>query len=218
MCFQCTHKKNDKQCIKNYRPVSLLPICSKIFERFLFNELYELFNENDLSSNQSGFRPGDLCINQLLSITHEKYQRLKLCGPFFDPVTEVLNLPPDDEVEICSKISLSNDLDSQPSQLSSSDITPIVNAATTPVLNTAITPKHHSYDTETLVKSVEDKLLSKIAALQSHFFNDIFDLRKDITLLKENNEKGQPANLNDKKDEVISLKKKSSFLNQKIAF
>ena len=28
-----------------------------------------------------------------------------------DPVTEVLNLPPDDEVEICSEISVSNDLD-----------------------------------------------------------------------------------------------------------
>ena len=32
------------------------------------------------------------------------------------PVTEVLNLPPDDEVEICSEISGSNDLYSQPSQ------------------------------------------------------------------------------------------------------
>ena len=42
---------------------------------------------------------------------------------------------------------------------------------------------------------VEDKLLSKIAALQSYFFNDIFDLRKDITLLKESNEKGKPAEL-----------------------
>ena len=32
-------------------------------------------------------------------------------------------------------------------------------------------------------------LLSKIAALKSHFFNDTFDLRNDIPLLKENNEK-----------------------------
>ena len=76
-----------------------------------------------------------------------------------DPVTEVLNLPPDDEVEICSEISVSTDLDSQPSQLSSSNITPIVNVATTPILNTATTPKHHSDDIETLIKSVEDKLL-----------------------------------------------------------
>ena len=76
-----------------------------------------------------------------------------------DPVTEVLNLPPDDEVEICSEISDSNDFDSQTSQLSSSNITPIVNVATTPILNTATTPKHHSDDIETLIKSAEDKLL-----------------------------------------------------------
>ena len=117
-----------------------------------------------------------------------------------DPVTEAPNLPPDDEIEIYSEISGSNDLDSQPSQISSSNITPIVNVATTPTLNTAKTPKHHSDDIETLIKSLEDKLLSKIAALQSHFFNDIFDLRKDITLFKENNEKAKPADLNNKKD------------------
>ena len=33
------HKKNDKQIVPNYRPVSLLPICSKIFEKLIFNEL-----------------------------------------------------------------------------------------------------------------------------------------------------------------------------------
>ena len=38
-----TPKKNDKQCIENYRPVSLLLICSKIFERLLFNKLYKFF-------------------------------------------------------------------------------------------------------------------------------------------------------------------------------
>ena len=54
-------------------------------------------------------------------------------------LTEVLNLPPDDEIEICSEISGSNDLDSQPSQISSSNITPIVNGTTNPTLNTAKT-------------------------------------------------------------------------------
>ena len=28
-----TFKKSDKQCIKNYRPVSLFPVCGKVFER-----------------------------------------------------------------------------------------------------------------------------------------------------------------------------------------
>ena len=68
------HKKGDKQILKNYRPVSLLPICEKIFERLIFNELFNFFLENNLiSPNQSGVKPGDSCINQLLYITHEIY-------------------------------------------------------------------------------------------------------------------------------------------------
>ena len=54
------HKKGDKQMLRNYRPVSLLPICGKIFERLMYNNLYEFFIKNDLiSSNQSGFKQGD---------------------------------------------------------------------------------------------------------------------------------------------------------------
>ena len=41
-----------------------------------------------------------------------------------------------------------------------------MNVVTTPTLNAAKTPKHHSDDIEILIKSLEDKLLSKIAALQ----------------------------------------------------
>ena len=69
------HKKNDKQRLNNFRPISLLPICSKIFEKLIFNEMFGFFIENNLiSQHQSGFKPGDSCINQLLSITHEIYQ------------------------------------------------------------------------------------------------------------------------------------------------
>ena len=69
------HKKHDKQLIKNYRPVSLLPICSKIFEKVIFNSLFKYLDDNNLlNSNQSGFRPGDSCVHQLLSITHEIYK------------------------------------------------------------------------------------------------------------------------------------------------
>ena len=34
------YKSNDKQLIKNYRPVSLLSVFSKIFERIVYNSLY----------------------------------------------------------------------------------------------------------------------------------------------------------------------------------
>ena len=39
------HKNNDKQCIKNYRPVSFLLICSKIFGRLLFNKLFKFLTK-----------------------------------------------------------------------------------------------------------------------------------------------------------------------------
>ena len=70
-----THKKGDKQTLKNYCPVSLLPICGKILERLIFNKMFNFFIENKLiSSNHSGFTPGNSCINQLLFITHEIYE------------------------------------------------------------------------------------------------------------------------------------------------
>ena len=69
------HKKGDKQIFKKYRPVSLLPICGKIFKRLIYNNLFEYFIKNDvISQNQSDFKPGDSCINQLISVTHEIYQ------------------------------------------------------------------------------------------------------------------------------------------------
>ena len=72
---QAVHKKSSRQDKTNYRPISLLPICSKIFEKILFNSIYNHFHENKLlSKHQSGFRPGDSTINQLLAITHDIYE------------------------------------------------------------------------------------------------------------------------------------------------
>ena len=66
------HKKESRQLKKNYRPISLLPICGKIFEKIIFDVIYKHLMDNDLlTPNQSGFRPGDSTINQLLYITHK---------------------------------------------------------------------------------------------------------------------------------------------------
>ena len=66
------HKKEDKTLIKNYRPISLLPIFGKIFERVIYNSIFNYFVSNKLfTPSQSGFLPGDSCIAQLLSIIHE---------------------------------------------------------------------------------------------------------------------------------------------------
>ena len=50
------HKKRDKQFVNNYRPASLLPIFDKVFEKILFNSIFEYLQENCLlCDNQSGF-------------------------------------------------------------------------------------------------------------------------------------------------------------------
>ena len=74
-CGSWLQKKNNKQELKNYRPISLLPVSSKIFERLLYDSMFKFFTENDLISlKQCGFKPGDFCVNQLLSITHNDLQ------------------------------------------------------------------------------------------------------------------------------------------------
>ena len=46
------HKKVNKQSLENYRPISLLPICSKILERLIYNEMFTFFTEEfDLSKS-----------------------------------------------------------------------------------------------------------------------------------------------------------------------
>ena len=42
------HKKESKNLIKKYRPISLLHIFSKIFERLIFNSLFNYFMQNKL--------------------------------------------------------------------------------------------------------------------------------------------------------------------------
>ena len=51
------HKKADTSKMDNYRPVSLLPAISKIFEKVAHTQLYKYFKENDLFfRSQYGFR------------------------------------------------------------------------------------------------------------------------------------------------------------------
>ena len=85
------YKKGDKQTVTNYRPISLLPIFSKIFERIIFNSIFNFMDQNGFfNPNQSGFRPGDSCIHQLISITHDIHKcfddnpSIEVCGLFLD--------------------------------------------------------------------------------------------------------------------------------------
>ena len=66
------HTKEQNNLLKNYHPISLLPIFSKVFERIIYNSLFNHFIGTKLfTSLQSGFLSGDSYIAQLLAIIHE---------------------------------------------------------------------------------------------------------------------------------------------------
>ena len=78
------HKKNEKNRKSNYRPISLLPIFGKILEKLMYDSLYShLVSCELLNPNQSGFRPGDYTINQLICITHTIFKAFD-CNPPLD--------------------------------------------------------------------------------------------------------------------------------------
>jgi hypothetical protein len=63
------HKKDDKSEVNNYRPISLLSVVGKIFERIVFKHVYNFLRDNYvISSAQSGFRPGMSTVTQLLEV------------------------------------------------------------------------------------------------------------------------------------------------------
>ena len=51
---QPIHKKDNRQIKSNYRPISLLPICGKMLEKIVFDQVYAFLNINNLlSKNRS---------------------------------------------------------------------------------------------------------------------------------------------------------------------
>ena len=52
------HEKDEKTIMSNHRPISILPVLSKIIESVMHSQLKHYFNENKLfSTQQYGFRP-----------------------------------------------------------------------------------------------------------------------------------------------------------------
>ncbi|KAI5651508.1 reverse transcriptase (RNA-dependent DNA polymerase) domain-containing protein [Phthorimaea operculella] len=64
-------KKGDKELCSNYRPIALIPVISKIFERVIYNNIYSFLEKsNVLKPEQYGFRKGkstNLAIHDLLA-------------------------------------------------------------------------------------------------------------------------------------------------------
>ena len=64
-------KKGEKSDLNNYRPISVIPVVSKVFEKNVYDQLYQYLNDNQLlSSCQSGFRSLHSTLTALLEVTN----------------------------------------------------------------------------------------------------------------------------------------------------
>ena len=83
------YKKGDKNDYGNYRPISLLPAFSKIFERVMYNQINNFVETNNiLYVNQFGFRTGKStsdagAVIKFVNICTECYERGEYCMTFF---------------------------------------------------------------------------------------------------------------------------------------
>ena len=85
-------KKESTNLIRNYHPISLLSIFSKIIERLIFNYLFNYFLQNKrFTECQSVFIHGEPCVAQLPWITHEIYKTFD-CKPPADTKGIILNI------------------------------------------------------------------------------------------------------------------------------
>ena len=75
------HKKEERTSKENYRPVSLLPLISKLFERDMYNQILS-YIEKYLSPYLFGFRKGH-STEQCLNVMIERWKKAldeKKCG------------------------------------------------------------------------------------------------------------------------------------------
>ena len=64
-------KKGVKSDLNNYRPISVIPVVSRVFEKIVYDQLYQYLNDNKLlSSCQSGFRSLHSTLTALLEATN----------------------------------------------------------------------------------------------------------------------------------------------------
>ena len=81
-------KKGDHGLLTNYKPISLIPTISKVFERVIYDQMYLYFNNNNLlADEQFGFRKKSLVMKWNL----EKHPLKAFDTLSFDILLEKLN-------------------------------------------------------------------------------------------------------------------------------
>ena len=82
------HKKGSRTDKENYRPISILPNISKIYERCLFKQLANYF-EDYFSKYQCGFRKGFSVANCLLPMIEKWRESLDQGGAYGALLTDL---------------------------------------------------------------------------------------------------------------------------------
>ena len=73
--IKALHKKDDKNDFANYRPISILPTMSKVFERSATQQLVEYLEKNNIiKESQHAYRKGHSTITCLYEVVNHLYQ------------------------------------------------------------------------------------------------------------------------------------------------
>ena len=71
------HKKGDKQNIRNYRPISILSVFSKILEKLMLNRITAFLDDTkSLTGAQNGFRKGKCIETAIQSFIQQTQEAL----------------------------------------------------------------------------------------------------------------------------------------------
>jgi len=90
-------KSGDPELAANYRPVSLLPVCSKILERIVLNQITQFFRQNNVEYvpvQQFGYRPNHSCEDCLaVAVTRwlSALDRNEYCGVVFADMSKAFD-------------------------------------------------------------------------------------------------------------------------------
>ena len=72
------YKKGDKNYPASYRPVSIVPVISKVFEYVVYRQVYDFFVSNNyFDTNQFGFRRGQSTIHAVDTLVNEIHKVLE---------------------------------------------------------------------------------------------------------------------------------------------
>ena len=90
------YKKGEKEIVCNYRPISILPVVAKVFERIVHTQLYTYFQENNLlHPAQCGFRSGHSTQDVLVSLVEQCRKALDndyIVGTIFMDLTKAFDM------------------------------------------------------------------------------------------------------------------------------